>query len=217
MELSLLSHYQFAQEVSLEKCLKTVKPPKIDCQFPIEEAVVLLGLFILVLCWLFFSGYTCCPCRRRRNREPELPTHLDSSAYPPTVPSQPSQLYPYSQPSQLYPPSAPVFHTVTPSESPKLELKFATISLRQVIRVEQGILTLDLHQMTVKEAVQVTNEFLTSTAAGQHRVQIITGRGVHSEGGVPKVKPVITELLKEKNLKFTEKHKGGCFEVIMPR
>ncbi|XP_068224959.1 uncharacterized protein [Palaemon carinicauda] len=77
-------------------------------------AVVLVALFILVLCWLFFKDYTCCPCRRRnRSPEPVLPTHHTSSF-----------------PHDLYPPSAPIQYPITPGGSPHLQLAHADLSAR---------------------------------------------------------------------------------------
>jgi len=35
-------------------------------------------------------------------------------------------------------------------------------------------------------------------------LKIITGKGIHSEGGMPKIKPEVTKLLKKKK----DKHKG---------
>lgn len=164
-------------------------------------AVVLVSLFVVVLCWLFFKDYTCCPCRRKRSQEPVLPTHHTSSFLPPDE----------------YQPSAPPQCPITPRGSPHLQLTHADLPVRQVFRLEQGIPTVDLHCMTVREATQIVDAFLAQNRGRHHRVRIVTGRGLHSENGVPKVKPAVLQLLENQNLKFCQVHNGGCLEVVLPK
>lgn len=206
---------------------------------------VILVLFLLVLCWLFFPNYICWPCQQRRSQESVLPTHVTphsdhvpSSTFSPSAqePVLPRYVTPRSArvPKSTFSPSArepvlPTTHvaarptpipssssTRIPSDSPHLRLKYADLSVRRVIKIEHGIPTLDLHNMTVKEATKITRAFLATNIGQQHRVRIITGRGLHSEGGVAKVKPAIETLLENQNLKFSETNSGGCLNVILP-
>ncbi|ROT80128.1 uncharacterized protein [Penaeus vannamei] len=171
-------------------------------------AVTLLALFILVLCWLFFADYTCCPCRRRRRLEPalsaeDLHTVTPSAPLPGTLPQYPVL------------PTAPQYFPVPPSEGSYLPLKHGDLPFKQVLRFEDGILTLDLHTMTVREALQTTEAFIRQYWGQHEKVRIITGRGIHSENGVPKVKPAIKDFLLNHGLQHTEIRQGGCFEVFL--
>lgn len=65
--------------------------------------------------------------------------------------------------------------------------------------------------MRVKEAVHVTETFIKQSRGHYRRVRIITGRGLHSVDGVPKIKPAIQSLLSGSDYK--EMAKGGCLEV----
>ncbi|XP_045603378.2 uncharacterized protein [Procambarus clarkii] len=221
------------------------------------SAVVLLGLFVLGLCWVFFWKY--CPCRESGYPEPDLPTHVErqishvsqrdwgrptspwasspsyspwassssssssyapwasSSSYAPCAPS-PSyapKIPPPTVPRRAQiPPSSPHSYALSPNNSPNLHLKFVDIPISDVLKTDHGITTLDLHHMTVREATQTTNKFLRQSV-GQHKVRIVTGRGLHSEGGTPKLKPAIALLLKRRGFEFREVNNGGCFEVTL--
>ncbi|CAL4065923.1 unnamed protein product [Meganyctiphanes norvegica] len=157
-------------------------------------ALVLIVVFILALCFLFFSDYTCCPCRRKTPPGSLLPT-TDPASFGPSV-------LPRSRPS-------------APAGSPVLHLHHqGTVPLRQVLRIEEGIPTLDLHGMTVLEARKVTDQFLGQYRG--HNVRVVTGRGLHSEGGVAKVKPAILGFLAAKGINAAEIHNGGCLQMRVP-
>lgn len=70
---------------------------------------------------------------------------------------------------------------------------------------EKGVI--DLHGLYVKEAAQVTGDFLekVKSTGRLSEVEIITGRGRHSEGHRAKIKPAIAALLEASNLDFEEK------------
>jgi len=83
-------------------------------------------------------------------------------------------------------------------------------------------LVIDLHGFYVKDAINTTTQFISqrSKAYGQSHhseslryVYIVTGRGLHSEGGVPRVKPATEELLHDRHLQFTWMNKGGMMKV----
>lgn len=167
-----------------------------------------------------------------RRAEPVLPTHAHT---PDITPSRPSDITP-SRPSYITPsrpilpsttphryplspitpcgPALPVY-SLSPTDSPTLHLKYGNIPKREVIKLERGIPTLDLHGMTVKEATRATDLFIRQSLGHYPRVNIVTGRGLHTVGGVPKVKPAITTYLANCRYKYREVHNGGCLEVIL--
>ncbi|EDR11811.1 uncharacterized protein LACBIDRAFT_231873, partial [Laccaria bicolor S238N-H82] len=54
----------------------------------------------------------------------------------------------------------------------------------------------DLHGLYVKEAVARTDQALQSAKArGDTQLNLIVGKGLHSKGGIAKVKPAIEELM----------------------
>ncbi|XP_042224351.1 uncharacterized protein LOC121868119 [Homarus americanus] len=175
-------------------------------------AVALVVLFTLVLCWKFFSDYTCCPCRRR-TPEPVLPTHHQAHTTRPQHFWGTPSYVPGEIPSVG--PSLPHYYTLSENDSPNLHMKFGDLPVTQVLTTDHGIPTLDLHNMTVREATRITNEFLRQSQHGHNMVKIVTGRGLHTEDGIPKVKPAIATLLNNLDYEFREVHKGGCFEVFL--
>ncbi|KAK7037277.1 hypothetical protein VNI00_011268 [Paramarasmius palmivorus] len=55
---------------------------------------------------------------------------------------------------------------------------------------------IDLHGLYVKEAIEYTDRSLEEAKMnGQHEVRLIVGKGLHSTGGVAKIKPAIEELM----------------------
>ena len=73
--------------------------------------------------------------------------------------------------------------------------------------------TLDLHQLTVEEALTATKTFIANRQKARvKQVNIITGRGVHSNKGKAKIKPRILKYLKTNNFKYTSIN-DGCFKV----
>ena len=72
---------------------------------------------------------------------------------------------------------------------------------------------LDLHGKTVKEAVGESARWLdrhrTGTGlTGVRRLTLITGRGLHSPDGVPRIKPEIEKLLKRRKIRFKEESRN---------
>ncbi|XP_068224957.1 uncharacterized protein [Palaemon carinicauda] len=122
----------------------------------------------------------------------------------------------YENESQPFKKKASNYNLVSPGDSPHLHLKFADLSFRDVLKVDNdGIVTLDLHNMTVHEAVQMVSDFTDDFKDEQHRVRIITGRGIRSKGGIPKIKPAVKDFLESEGFKFCEIHSGGCLEVLL--
>ena len=86
---------------------------------------------------------------------------------------------------------------------------------------ESKIETIDLHSLTVDEALNHTRRFLKEArAAGRQQVAIVTGRGEHSEDHNPKIKHEVEKLLNREKYKwnFSERgHRGrdntGCIVV----
>ncbi|KAF9583513.1 hypothetical protein BGW38_009294 [Lunasporangiospora selenospora] len=77
---------------------------------------------------------------------------------------------------------------------------------------------LDLHGLLVREALEVTRERLDKfTRNKEKELTIIVGRGNNSMNGVAKIKPAVTELVQEFNIKATpNKPNPGCI-FIEPR
>lgn len=81
--------------------------------------------------------------------------------------------------------------------------------------------TIDLHSLTVDEALKNTRRFLKEArAAGRQRVAIVTGRGEHSEDHNPKIKHEVQKLLNREKLKWEYSERGhrgrdnsGCIVV----
>lgn len=119
-----------------------------------------------------------------------------------------------------------------------IQFKFGPKTSRELFSVENGIHTLDLHGLTAEEAREMTRNFLrahtnrlgnplatggmsfqqgstlaTGPSSEVKIVKIITGRGNNSQGGIPIVKPVVENILRQRNLKFTVTAKGGAFTV----
>lgn len=211
-------------------------------------AVVLVGVFIFALCWLFFKDYTCCPCRNTRlqsvsddvescrsrslSRGRSSFTSIDINV-PRTGPLTPS--YPTSptiichsydgyrtEGSEDLPRGLPFHKPPKPPPRPPTRLTtlinydFGDDALASdIVRMELGAPTIDLHQLRVREATRITDNFLKQSRGRYKRLRIITGRGLHSENGVPKIKPAVESLLNERNYLFKETAKGGCLEVMM--
>lgn len=76
---------------------------------------------------------------------------------------------------------------------------------------------LDLHGMTSWEATSALEIFLEkSRAAGHHRVRIITGKGLHSEGE-PVLRAQAQEILQAEELSFVRAkiQEGGTGALIV--
>jgi DNA-nicking Smr family endonuclease len=66
--------------------------------------------------------------------------------------------------------------------------------------------TVDLHKYRVKEAMQAFDIFLDRHIADlseqetKRSVYVITGRGIHSRGGIPRIRNAVEERVKERGL-----------------
>jgi DNA-nicking Smr family endonuclease len=74
---------------------------------------------------------------------------------------------------------------------------------------------LDLHGFLVKEAIRVLDNFLDdniinlqSEMLDTKSLMVITGRGIHSRNGIPKIKPAVQKRLQERRLKYSEGNPG---------
>lgn len=83
--------------------------------------------------------------------------------------------------------------------------------------------TLDLHMLHVKEAIDTLNNFLetkkseiTRKGMNQMTLYIITGRGAHSNLGVPKIRPSVIEHLTKHGYSFSEAG-AGHVEVLLTK
>jgi len=84
-------------------------------------------------------------------------------------------------------------------------------------------ITLDFHKagiLTKQEITALTNRFLERCkAAGLTKVLIITGKGLHSQGGQAVIKPHVEKILRKsefvKNFSWAPLQRGGdgAFEV----
>lgn len=57
---------------------------------------------------------------------------------------------------------------------------------------------IDLHGLYVKEAIARTDEaILAAKRRGDSQLRLVVGKGIHSQGGVAKIKPAIAELMQK--------------------
>lgn len=90
------------------------------------------------------------------------------------------------------------------------------------INIQNQSNTVDLHGLTVREAVKCADQFLDGqkqqmnlNAEKYKRVTIITGRGAHSANGIVKIKCTVETLLVERKLKYSTIRGDGGFEVLI--
>lgn len=58
--------------------------------------------------------------------------------------------------------------------------------------------TVDLHGLYVKEAIERTESAIASgQASGQEELRVIVGKGIHSQGGVAKIRPAVEGLMQK--------------------
>ncbi|WWD21271.1 hypothetical protein CI109_105755 [Kwoniella shandongensis] len=61
--------------------------------------------------------------------------------------------------------------------------------------------TIDLHGLYVKEAIERTETAISQgQRRGQGTLKVIVGKGIHSQGGVAKIKPAVEGLMRKYNL-----------------
>ncbi|KAI8993845.1 hypothetical protein BD414DRAFT_436080 [Trametes punicea] len=73
----------------------------------------------------------------------------------------------------------------------------------------------DLHGLYVKEAIQYTDKAIQEARArGDSKIRLIVGKGLHSAGGVAKLKPAIEELMQRHGLVAElDEHNSGVLIV----
>ncbi|XP_042862895.1 uncharacterized protein LOC122247579 isoform X2 [Penaeus japonicus] len=101
------------------------------------------------------------------------------------------------------------------SGHPTLTLHHGARNFNQVIKERNGGMpSLDLHGMTVREAKDWTEFFISHHEdKGTEVVSVITGRGNNSVDGKAKIRPVIERLLCDLGLDYRVVNKGGCLTV----
>ncbi|ORZ24802.1 hypothetical protein BCR41DRAFT_233829 [Lobosporangium transversale] len=74
---------------------------------------------------------------------------------------------------------------------------------------------MDLHGLRVDEAEYYTQERMIGFIEDKEKkLKIIVGRGKHSLGGIPKIKPAVMELLKEFEVEASfDPSNDGCIFV----
>ncbi|XP_018013785.1 uncharacterized protein LOC108670801 [Hyalella azteca] len=195
-------------------------------QFIWIPSVILVGIFILALCFYFYSEYDCCICKRRTAQFHHVSDDVDLEA---AVALKDGHHFEPVQPTA--PPSIP-------SPSDIFHFKHADLTSSDLFSFEDGIPTLDLHRLAVNEAREITRNFLRAHSStgtmvggasvlprvhGAHHtsnsqtsakmVKIVTGRGMHSNQGVSALKPMVLNILQQRNLKHEISSKGGAILV----
>lgn len=83
---------------------------------------------------------------------------------------------------------------------------------------QTALARIDLHWLRVNEALEKVREHLVLCQKhGVRRTTIITGRGLHSQDGVAKIRPVVEQLLRESRVCTVSEGRGneGAFVVEM--
>ncbi|KAK3887664.1 hypothetical protein Pcinc_008248 [Petrolisthes cinctipes] len=166
------------------------------------SALVIISLFVLLLCWLFFKDYSCFPCEKKR--WPGFPASFIATSET------------FFDSGQIISQSRPPFadqYDLTSDDTQILNLRYGSFHVSDIITEHNGVPQLDLHRMTVIEAKEITSEFLIQSRGKHDSVYIVTGRGLHSENKTPILKPIIGDLLTSSGYRFDECYKGGCYEV----
>ncbi|KAB7499604.1 hypothetical protein Anas_07997 [Armadillidium nasatum] len=81
---------------------------------------------------------------------------------------------------------------------------------------QDGLETIDLHGKKVSEARYLADKFLHhQERQSLPAVQIITGRGLHSPDGIPVLKPVVRNMIRDRGLRYDEIAMGGAYKVYL--
>ena len=92
----------------------------------------------------------------------------------------------------------------------------ATLTATNASRV--SFYQVDLHQLHVKEALQEVHKMLGIWCTHFHNpahLRFITGRGVHSAGGVARIQPAVCEMLQTWGVPFAITPDGGAVDVTV--
>lgn len=72
----------------------------------------------------------------------------------------------------------------------------------------------DFHGLRVQDALDRLEDVIrTKCSQGIHDVTLISGRGLHSAGGIPKIKPAFEQYFRTNRMRYRPVHQGGAFEV----
>ena len=83
-------------------------------------------------------------------------------------------------------------------------------AMNKIVRREEGRngtsgRVVDLHGLLVKEALSIVEQVVDGTDLKPREVvSFITGKGVHSAGGIARIKPAVEKMLKEKGIRFRD-------------
>lgn len=84
---------------------------------------------------------------------------------------------------------------------------------------QQNRIWRDLHALHVAEALQEVDKwlsiFLSEMTGGTVTLAFVTGRGVHSGDGGPKLLPAVLADLDARCVPYLLTHSGGCVEVLI--
>lgn len=101
--------------------------------------------------------------------------------------------------------------------------KSNSLAAKAILSGYEGWTTLDLHFLQVSEALNVLDLFVDEVIRELHEsknkkaiVYIITGRGLHSAGGRPRLKPAVQSRLLKRDLRYVEQN-PGMLRVTIPR
>ncbi|KAJ3081746.1 hypothetical protein HDU99_004788 [Rhizoclosmatium hyalinum] len=76
--------------------------------------------------------------------------------------------------------------------------------------------SIDLHGLFVPEATEVLQERIVECKANRvTRLEVITGRGVHSRDGISRLKPMVTAFCDENGVGLEPGSNEGCFVIVL--
>ncbi|XP_013075158.2 uncharacterized protein LOC106061535 [Biomphalaria glabrata] len=102
------------------------------------------------------------------------------------------------------------------------DVTFPQITTRRFGRERDPDKTIDLHRYTVREAIFLVKDYLrlkqndykNSCYTENHRyINIVTGRGLHSKDGIPRIKLAVNQYLEDKGYNFQWVNAGGMVIV----
>jgi len=174
--------------------------------------MVVILVVILALCWYFFSDYGSEQTRPRTRQHVERQAGYRQRTLPRTRKDAERQIG--------YRPSVRQDEKACELlEDQVYVFKYANKAHSDLFREDRrGIPKLDLHELTVREALRCTRDFIRRYTPDPREpvrvVNIVTGRGVHSEENIPRVKnAIIKELEGRTNIRFDECCKGGMLRL----
>ena len=79
------------------------------------------------------------------------------------------------------------------------------------------IQVVDLHGLQVKNALNILIDVIstiTKSQTGFNLLEVVTGKGKHSQGGQARIKPAVLSFFREKNFKFKEINEGAIIVLL---